>query len=177
MDKITNLLVHLAVCPGDYHLTCEICQDCPARSKNSCKQSLKEQAMQLYRDEYSDFKSTYNVESRIVEVLKDLGVPTHLRGYDYLRSAITMCVKDKTIQGSITGRLYPELAKRYDATPSRVERAIRHAIEVAWDRCDLDVLKQFFGNTISPTKFKTTNSEFISCVANRLRMEVQQSGV
>ena len=176
MDKITNLLVHLAICPGDYRLTHEICWDCPVRSEQDCKQNLKEQLMKIYRSESSDCKSTYNLECRIVEVLKDLGVPTHLRGYDYLRSAIAMCVEDKTILESITGRLYTELAKRYDTTPSRVERAIRHAIEVAWNRGDWDVFKAHFGNTISPSRGKSTNSEFISCVANQLRLEVQQHG-
>ena len=177
MDKITNLLVHLTMCPGDYNLTCEICRDCPARSEQNCKRELKELVMHLYRGESPDCKSTYNLESRIVEVLRDLGVPTNLKGYDYLRSAIAMCVEDKTILESIIGRLYPEMAKRYHTTPSRVERAIRHAIEVAWDRCDFDVMRQYFGNTISPSRGKTTNSEFVSCVVNQLRLEVQQNGV
>ena len=84
-----------------------------------------------------------------------------------------MCVEDKTILRRVTGRLYPELAKRYDTTPVRVERAIRHAIEVAWDRGDWDVFKEYFGNTISSGKARATNSEFISCVANQLRMETQ----
>ena len=177
MDKMTNLLVHLAMCPGDYHLTCEICRDCPASSEQNCRWNLEKQVMKTYRSESSDCKSTYNLERRIVEVLKDLGVPTHLKGYDYLRDAIYICVEDKTILECITGRLYTDLAKRYDTVPSRVERAIRHAIEVAWGRCDLDVLKQYFGNTILPSRGKTTNSEFISCVANQLRLEVQQHGV
>ena len=88
-----------------------------------------------------------------------------------------MCVEDKTILECITGRLYPELAKRYGATPTRVERAIRHAIEVAWDRGDWGVFKRYFGNTISSIRGKATNSEFISCVTNQLRLEVQQNGV
>ena len=176
MDKITNLLVHLTMCPGDYQNTCEICQDCPSCNVRNCKRDLKKKVMQLYRGESLDFKSTYNLERCITEVLKDLGVPTHLKGYDYLRSAIAMCVEDKDILECITGRLYPELAKRYDTAPSRVERAIRHAIEVAWDRGDLGVFKRYFGNTISSMRGKATNSEFISCVVNQLRMEVQQDG-
>ena len=176
MDKITHLLVHLAMCPGDYKNTCEICRDCSVRGEKNCNQNLKEQVMKIYRVKYMGCDTTYNLERRIVEVLKDLGVPTHLKGYDYFRDAIYMCVEDKTNLECITGRLYPDLAKCYDTTPSRGERAIRHAIEVAWDRCDLDVLKQYFGNTISPRKGKPTNSEFISCIANNLRMEVQQDG-
>lgn len=176
MDKTTNLLVHLAMCPGKYHLTCEICRDCPVRSEKNCKQNLKEHVMRTYRVESMDCESTYNLEGRIVEVLKELGVPTHLEGYDYLRDAIAMCVESKDILKKITGRLYPDIATHYDTTSSRVERAIRHAIEVAWDRGDWDVLKRYFGNTISPSRGKTTNSEFISCIAKQLRMEIQQNG-
>ena len=132
--------------------------------------------MHLYRGESPDCKSAYNLDRRIVEVLKDLGVPTHMKGYDYLRDAIYMGVEDKTILGSITGRLYPEIAERYNTTPSRLERATRHAIEVAWDRGDWGVFKRYFGNTISCTRGKPTNSEFISCVANQLRLEVQEHG-
>ena len=179
MDKMTNLLVHLALCPGDYQTTCEICRDCPVREQNvkwNCMKNLEEKLMQVYRSESVDYESTYNLERRIFEVLKDLGVPAHLDGYNYLRSAITMAVEDKTIMESITGRLYPEIAKRYDTVPSRVERAIRNAIETAWDRGDLYVLKQYFGNTISSSKGKPTNSEFISCVVNQLRMEIQKNG-
>lgn len=175
MDKMINMLVHLALCPGDYQSTCEICQDCPSCSAKNCKRDLKKKVMQLYRGESLDFERTYNLERRITEVLKDLGVPTHLKGYDYLRSAIAMCVEDKSILGYITGRLYPELAKQHDTTASRIERAIRHAVEVAWDRGDLDVLKQYFGNTISLSRGKATNSEFLSCVATQLRMEVQRN--
>ena len=176
MDKMTNMLVHVTMCPGDYHLTCEICHDCPARSEKNCKQNLKEQVMKIYRVESVDHERTYNLECCIVEVLKDLGVPSSLSGHDYLLCAIDMCVKDRTILKHITEGLYPEIAKRYDTTPSRVERAIRHAIEVAWDRGDIDVLKQYFGNTISSSKCKPTNSEFVACVANCLRMEAQQNG-
>lgn len=176
MDKMTNLLVHLAMCPGDYHLTCEICRDCPVRSEKNCKRNLKKQVMKIYRGEYSDCKSTYNLDLRIVEVLKDLGVPTHLKGYDCLRDAIYMCVEDETILESITGRLYPELAKRYGATPTRVERVIRYAIEVAWNHGDWGVFKRYFGNTIPSIRGKSTNREFISCVTKQLRMEVQQNG-
>lgn len=176
MDKMTNLLVHLAMCPGDYQSTCEICKDCPSCDVQNCKRDLKKKVMQLYRGESLDFKRTYNLERRITDVLKDLGVPTHLKGYDYLRSAIAMCVEDKDILDKVTARLYPEIAKQYGITASRVERAIRHAIEVAWDRGDLNVLKQYFGNTISRSKGKSTNSEFLACVATQLRMEVQGNG-
>lgn len=175
MDKMMNMLVHLTLCPGDYQSTCGICQDCPSCSVKNCKRDLKKKVMQLYRGESLDFESTYNLERRITEVLKDLGVPTHLKGYNYLRSAIAMCVEDRDILDCITGRLYPEVAKCHGTTASRVERAVRHAIEAAWDRGDLDVLKQYFGNTISLSKGKATNSEFLSCVATQLRVEVHRN--
>lgn len=176
MDKMTNLLVHLTMCPGNYQSTCEICQDCPSCKVQNCKRDLKKKVMQLYRGESLDFESTYNLECRISEILKDLGVPAHLKGYNYLRSAIVVCVEDKSILDYITGRLYPKLAKYHDTTSPRIERAIRHAIEVAWNRGDLEVLKQYFGNTVSANKGKPTNSEFLACVATQLRLEVQRNG-
>ena len=176
MDKMTNLLVHLAMCPGNYQSTCEICHDCPSCSVQNCKRDLKKKVMQLYRGESLDLESTYNLERRISEVLRNLGVPAHLKGYNYLRTAIAVCVEDESILDSITGRLYPKLARHHDTTSSRIERAIRHAIEVAWDRGDLEVLKQDFGNTVSASKGKPTNSEFLACVAAQLRLEVQRNG-
>lgn len=176
MDKMTNLLVHLTMCPGDYQSTCEICQDCPSCKVQNCKRDLKKKVMQLYRGESLDFENTYNLERRIAEVLKDLGVPASLKGFNYLRTAIAVCVADQSILDHITKRLYPELAKHYGTTSPRVERGIRHAVEVAWDRGDVDVLKQYFGNTVSASKGKPTNSEFLACVVTQLSMEVQRNG-
>lgn len=105
-------------------------------------------------------------ESVIRRLLVQIGVPSHIKGYGYLINALTIAVEDRSVINEITTRLYPTVAKNCDTTPSRVERAIRHAIEVAWDRCDLEVIQKLFGNTISITKGKPTNSEFIARTAD-----------
>lgn len=112
-----------------------------------------------------------SVESIITTVLLDLGVPDHILGQRYLVTALTIAVKDRTAVDAITGYLYPTVAEQYNTTGSRVERAIRHAIEVAWDRGDLEVLAKYFGNTVSGTKGKPTNSEFIARISNVVRAQ------
>ncbi len=111
------------------------------------------------------------LEMRVTGIIHDIGVPAHIKGYQYLREAIIMTVNDMDIINAITKVLYPTVAKRYKTTSSRVERAIRHAIEVAWDRGDVEVLNGFFGYTVSNIKGKPTNSEFISMIADRIRLE------
>ncbi len=101
-------------------------------------------------------------------MIHDIGVPAHIRGYQYLREAIQMSVKDMDMLGSITKTLYPEIAKKYETTPSRVERAIRHAIEVAWNRGRMETLDALFGYTINTGKGKPTNSEFIALIADKI---------
>ncbi len=113
-----------------------------------------------------------NVEEIIRRILLELGVPDHIKGQRYLVTALTIAVKDQTAVDSMTGYLYPTVAKQYDTTSTRVERAIRHAIEVAWDRGDLEVLEQYFGNSVSRHKGKSTNSEFIARIANVVRAQV-----
>ena len=108
-------------------------------------------------------------------MIHEVGVPAHIKGYQYLRDAIMMTVKDMNIINAITKVLYPTVARHYDTTSSRVERAIRHAIEVAWDRGDVETLQKFFGYTVSQTKGKPTNSEFISMLADKLRLELKTS--
>ena len=108
-------------------------------------------------------------------MIHDIGVPAHIRGYQYLREAIQMSVKDMDMLGSITKTLYPEIAKKYETTPSRVERAIRHAIEVAWDRGDVDVLNSYFGYTIHNTRGKPTNSEFIAMISDKLCLQMDNA--
>ena len=115
------------------------------------------------------------LEMRVTSIIHDIGVPAHIKGYQYLREAIIMTVNDMDIINAITKVLYPTVAKRYKTTSSRVERAIRHAIEVAWDRGDVEVLNGFFGFTVSSIKGKPTNSEFISMIADRIRLE-QKAG-
>ncbi len=113
------------------------------------------------------------LEIKVTEVIHQIGVPAHIKGYQYLRDAIMMAVHDMESVGAITKILYPSIAKKYHTTSSRVERAIRHAIEVAWDRGDLETLQSYFGYTVSGIKGKPTNSEFISMIADRLRLQMK----
>ena len=104
-------------------------------------------------------------------MLHELGVPAHIKGYNYLRECIIMAYKEPDVLNCITKVLYPTIAKQHDSTPSRVERAIRHAIEVAWSRGDIQTLTYYFGSTVDKFKGKPTNSEFIALLADRLRLE------
>ena len=118
---------------------------------------------------------TSDLEAQVTKIIHQIGVPAHIKGYQYLRDAIMMTVRDMNIINAITKVLYPTVARHYDTTSSRVERAIRHAIEVAWDRGDVETLQRFFGYTVSQTKGKPTNSEFISMLADKLRLELKTS--
>ena len=106
----------------------------------------------------------------MTKIIHQIGVPAHIKGYQYLRTAIIMTMQNTELINSITKQLYPNVAKEYGTTSSRVERAIRHAIEVAWDRGDIDVINSFFGYTVQSTRGKPTNSEFIALVADSLRL-------
>ncbi len=114
---------------------------------------------------------THNIESQVTKIIHQIGVPAHIKGYQYLRTAILMTVEDNDIINSVTKILYPSVAKKYATTTSRVERAIRHAIEVAWDRGDIDTLNSYFGYTIQNNRGKPTNSEFIAMIADNLRLK------
>ena len=114
-----------------------------------------------------------SIESMVTNIIHEIGVPAHIKGYQYLREAIIIAVGDMDVINAITKVLYPQVAKTFQTTPSRVERAIRHAIEVAWDRGDLDTLQRFFGYTVSNTKGKPTNSEFIALIADRLQLQLK----
>lgn len=118
-------------------------------------------------------KSEDNLEALVTNVIHEIGVPAHIKGYQYLREAIMMVVNDIDIINQITKQLYPEIAHKYHTTPSRVERAIRHAIEVAWGRGEQAVVESIFGYTVSATKGKPTNSEFIAMIADKLRLELK----
>ena len=111
----------------------------------------------------------YNVDLRVSEILHNLGIPSHIRGYKYIRDGITMMYNNETIS-LITKEIYPQIAYKYETTPSRVERAIRHAIEVSWVRGDIGLMEELFGFSISCDKSKPTNSEFLSTIADRLRL-------
>ena len=112
-----------------------------------------------------------DIETQVTKIIHQIGVPAHIKGYQYLRSAIMMTIKDSDIINSVTKILYPTVAKQYQTTTSRVERAIRHAIEVAWDRGDVDTLNSYFGYTIQNNRGKPTNSEFIAMIADNLRLK------
>ncbi len=112
-----------------------------------------------------------DIESQVTQIIHQIGVPAHIKGYQYLRTAILLTVKDSDVINSVTKVLYPSVAKKYSTTTSRVERAIRHAIEVAWDRGDVDTLNAYFGYTIQNNRGKPTNSEFIAMIADNLRLK------
>lgn len=137
------------------------------------KKQLEETAPAITRQEplnNSLHPHSAELESQVTKILHQIGVPAHIKGYQYLRSAIILTINDNDIINSVTKMLYPSIAKLYKTTSSRVERAIRHAIEVAWDRGDVDVLNSYFGYTIQTSRGKPTNSEFIAMIADNLRL-------
>ena len=113
----------------------------------------------------------HDLEREVTEMIHEIGVPAHIKGYQYLREAIMVSVEDAEMLNSITKLLYPSIAKKYQTTPSRVERAIRHAIEVAWSRGRMETLDSLFGYTVNHGKGKPTNSEFIALIADRIRLQ------
>jgi len=120
-------------------------------------------------------RETDDLEAVVTDIIHEIGVPAHIKGYQYLREAIILTIHDMDMINAVTKVLYPEVARRYNTTPSRVERAIRHAIEVAWDRGDIEVLQKFFGYTVSNIKGKPTNSEFIAMIADSLNLRRKQA--
>lgn len=131
--------------------------------------SWKSEKKQNDKTQLSDF----DVDVVISEMMREIGVPAHIKGYQYLRTAIHLCISDNEMLGSVTKLLYPTVAKEYKTTSSRVERAIRHAIEVAWDRGDVDVLSSYFGYTIQSQRGKPTNSEFIAMLSDKLKLSMR----
>lgn len=182
-DKMMCAVIRLACCPGkcDLHNPDEICAICPHQGATNCEEQLREASLKLLQEYESRSTSSAQAATlrekalklRIAEVIHELGVPAHVKGYAYLRYAIMLVVEDEHLIEYVTGALYPVVAKEFDTTASRVERAIRHAIELAWDRGDIDTLEKWFGSTISHLKGKPTNSEFIALIADKLRLEVQ----
>ncbi len=112
-----------------------------------------------------------NIENDVTEIIREIGIPAHIKGYQYIREGIIMSIKDMNMLNYITKLLYPSIAKKYKTTSSSVERAIRHAIEVAWGRGKIEVIEEMFGYTVSAGKGKPTNSEFIALIADKLRIE------
>ncbi len=126
-------------------------------------------------DNSSRNRNSYSLEARVTTLLHEIGVPAHIRGYNYMRESILIAVDNIDVLNYITKELYPEIAKRCGTTPSRVERAIRHAIEVAWSRGNLETKDNLFSYTINVNKGKPTNSEFIALIADRLRLEMKEA--
>ena len=118
-----------------------------------------------------DINKTENLESDVTEMIHDVGIPAHIKGYQYMRDAIIMVIEEPEMLNSITKILYPTIAKKNQTTPSRVERAIRHAIEVAWSRGNMDIINSLFSYTVSTGKGKPTNSEFIALIADKIRLQ------
>ena len=134
--------------------------------------SLLERMRQVAHEGETENEDAFQaLQRQVTDVIHEVGVPAHIKGYQYVREAIILAVQDMGVINAVTKILYPEVAKRYNTTPSRVERAVRHAIEVAWDRGDLETLQRYFGYTVSNTKGKPTNSEFIAMIADRIRLD------
>lgn len=175
-DKMMSTMIKLALCPGECNDS-EICMICPHRGQVHCEEQMRLEALNLLQ-EHGAFKQTQpkscDLESRVTEIIHEIGVPAHVKGYYYLRSAIMRATNDKHLVEAITKELYPLIAREFDTTSSRVERAIRHAIEVAWDRGDIETHQKWFGWTVSDAKGKPTNSEFIALVSDKLRLEMKK---
>lgn len=171
----TNLLMRLTLCPGSPGNS-EVCSTCPYKESpdQACVKALQADATKALVENFSSRKegSAPNTYQRVTEIMHEIGVPAHIKGYQYLREAVVIATNDLGIVNAITKALYPQVAKIFQTTPSRVERAIRHAIEVAWDRGDLDTLQRVFGYTVSRHKGKPTNSEFIALIADQIRLEL-----
>lgn len=179
----------LKVCSGVVILTSAFCNDSmfskaafcgasffmvkPFDVKNLYQQILFFHKVSAERNgSYND--EEYDVEIMVSNMIKTIGVPAHIKGYQFLRDAIMWVVEDMEIINAVTKELYPGIAKKHKTTSSRVERAIRHAIEVSWQRGDIDTLNKLFGHTVKFTKDKPTNSEFIAMIADRIRLQLKR---
>ena len=149
---------------------------------NKIKQVQRDKTAKLVHTKHnmvSEGVSEYlprNLETNVTNLIHEIGVPAHIKGYQYLRDAIIMSVENREVINSITKVLYPTIAKMNQTTPSRVERAIRHAIEVAWSRGKMDTINELFGYTINTGKGKPTNSEFIALISDKIRLEYKSKG-
>ena len=181
-DKITQRAVELGaeyyvVKPFDIELLIKRIRDIkffkPTQSNNNLITS-RDQRQQYIELSANSSKNEENLEALVTNIIHEVGVPAHIKGYQYLRDAIIMSVRDTEMLSSVTKILYPTIAKTHKTTPSRVERAIRHAIEVAWGRGELDTLNSLFGYTVNGGKGKPTNSEFIALIADKIRLDYKR---
>ena len=161
-DKVYQILDDLISMNREFQIMITVPSGSKSAERKSREQESKEKEL------------TFDLEKDVTDMIHEIGVPAHIKGYQYLREAIMMSVEDPEMLGSITKMLYPTIAKRYQTTPSRVERAIRHAIEVAWNRGKMETLDDLFGYTISTGKGKPTNSEFIALIADKIRLEYKR---
>jgi two-component system response regulator (stage 0 sporulation protein A) len=178
-NRILSAVIKAAMCPGECGKS-EICNICKYRLEPDCAKHLEAECLSILERIETQQAGLDNNElqqslyERITDIIHEIGVPAHIKGYHYLREAIALAVQRPELVNYITAELYPQVAKSFDTTPSRVERAIRHAIELAWDRGDLEILQKYFGYTVSNTKGKPTNSEFIALIADKLVMQMKK---
>ncbi len=160
-EKTTQRALELG---AEYYIAKPFDMDILITRIRQLKEMIKDTSLYSKRDPFT-------LEKKVTNILHDIGVPAHIRGYNFMREAIIMSVEDIDVLNYITKELYPTVAKKCNTTPSRVERAIRHAIEVAWSRGKIDAIDKLFGYTVNTHKGKPTNSEFIALIADRLRLE------
>lgn len=165
-EKIFRILSDLLTKDKEFQIMITV----PAGSKLTGSDSSLMGKQADNRAELNSGANTHDLEKDVTDMIHEIGVPAHIKGYQYLREAIMMSVEDIEMLNSITKILYPSIAKKYQTTPSRVERAIRHAIEVAWSRGKMETLDSLFGYTINIGKGKPTNSEFIALIADKIRL-------
>ena len=181
-DKITQKAISLGaeyyvVKPFDIELLTKRIKEVKYFENVPIKQSYitRELRAQYIEIEPNGKKDERNLEALVTNVIHEVGVPAHIKGYQYLREAIMMAVLDQSVINQITKQLYPDISRKFKTTPSRVERAIRHAIEVAWSRGQTEIVESIFGYTVSAEKGKPTNSEFIAMIADKLRLELKSA--
>jgi two-component system response regulator (stage 0 sporulation protein A) len=161
--RMENILVNII----DDHTEINLCQETINTGKSKARD------IHVYRSGMDSVQNMNQLEVKVTEIIHEVGVPAHIKGYQYLRSSILMAVNDMDILNSITKQLYPAIAAEHETTPSRVERAIRHAIEVAWGRGNADTIHELFGYSLNQGRIKPTNSEFIALIADKIRLETK----
>lgn len=175
--EMKRAAIQLTVCPGvcNAENPDEACELCQYKHEQDCADLLQRELLshlkKAQEPEVQSKKDQLDLKARVTQIIHELGIPASIAGYRYVRYAIMLVVQEPEMLNHVTKVLYPEVAKHFGTTGSRVERAIRHAIEVAWERGDVDVLQQWFGYTVSNTKGKPTNAEFIGLVADAIMLE------
>lgn len=172
-DKITQKAITLG---ADYYVVKPFDMDIFTKRiremfNGNTQETIRKQSFSTQNESRPYQKEHLDLETEITSIIHEIGVPAHIKGYMYLREAITMVINDMELLSAVTKELYPSIAKKYNTTASRVERAIRHAIEVAWGRGQVDAINKLFGYTIHNEKGKPTNSEFIAIIADKLRLK------